>query len=113
MDEEALRSHLLVQLNGVYEGDATGETFNFQGKTDILIRKDGKNVFVAECKFWKGEIAFLDTIDQLVTTYLIWRDTKTAVIFFNRNAGFSAVLSKIAEITPKHLQFKRGPWEIG
>jgi hypothetical protein len=107
MDEEALRSHFLVQLNGVYEGDATGETFNFQGKTDILIRKDGKNVFVAECKFWKGEIAFLDTIDQLVTTYLSWRDTKTAVIVFNRNTGFSAVLSKIAEITPKHPQFKR------
>jgi hypothetical protein len=60
MDEEALRSHFLVQLNGAYEGDATGETFNFQGKTDILIRKDGKNVFVAECKFWKGEKAFLD-----------------------------------------------------
>lgn len=47
MDEEALRSHFLVQLNGVYEGAATGETFNFQGKTDILIRKDGKNVFAA------------------------------------------------------------------
>jgi hypothetical protein len=107
MDEEALRSHFLVQLNGAYEGDATGETFNFQGKTDILIRKDGKNVFVAECKFWKGEIAFLDTIDQLVKTYLSWRDTKTAVVVFNRNAGFSAVLAKIAGITPKHPQFKR------
>jgi hypothetical protein len=26
---------------------------------------------------------------------------------FNRNADFSAVLSKIAEITPKHVNFKR------
>ena len=50
MGEEALRSHFLVQLNGAYEGDAAGETFNFQGKTDILNRKDGKNVFIAECK---------------------------------------------------------------
>ena len=90
----------------LYEGDATGETFNFDGKTDILIRKDGKNVFIAECKFWKGEKAFLETIDQLLS-YLSWRDTKTAVVVFNRNAGFSAVLAKIAEITPEHPNFKR------
>ncbi len=43
MDEEALRSHFLVQLNGHYEGQATGETFNYQGKTDILIRSEGRN----------------------------------------------------------------------
>jgi hypothetical protein len=43
-----------VQLNGAFKGQATGETFNFQGKTDILIRFEGKNVFIAECKFWKG-----------------------------------------------------------
>ncbi len=42
MDEEALRSHFLVQLNGHYEGQATGETFNYQGKTDILIRSQGR-----------------------------------------------------------------------
>jgi hypothetical protein len=105
MGEEALRSHFLVQLNGAYEGDAAGETFNFQGKTDILIRKDGKNVFIAECKFWKGEKAFRETVDQLLS-YLSWRDTKTAVVLFNRNADFSAVLAKIAEIAPRHAHFK-------
>ena len=42
MDEESLRSHFLVQLNGHYEGQATGETFNYEGKTDILIRSEGK-----------------------------------------------------------------------
>jgi hypothetical protein len=51
MGEEDLRQHFLVQLNGHYEGQATGETFNFDGKTDILIRVDGKNIFIAECKF--------------------------------------------------------------
>ncbi len=35
MDEEALRQHFLVQLNGQFEGKATGETFNMSGKTDI------------------------------------------------------------------------------
>jgi hypothetical protein len=38
MSEEDLRQHFLVQLNGHYAGDATGETFNYSGKTDILIR---------------------------------------------------------------------------
>jgi len=54
MGEEDLRTHFLVQLNSQYEGGATGETFNFQGKTDILIRSNGGNVFISECKFWGG-----------------------------------------------------------
>ena len=106
MGEEDLRTHFLVQLNSQYEGGATGETFNFQGKTDILIRTDGRNVFIAECKFWGGEKQFLETLDQLLS-YLSWRDTKTAVIIFNRNANFSDVLKKMAEITPKHKCYKR------
>jgi hypothetical protein len=106
MGEEDLRSHFLVQLNGAFEGQATGETFNFQGKTDILIRVDGRNVFIAECKFWKGEKSFLATIDQLLS-YLSWRDTKAAVLLFSRNADFTGVLGKIKETAPKHPQFKR------
>ena len=106
MGEEDLRFHFLVQLNGAFQGQATGETFNFQGKTDILIRVDGKSIFIGECKFWKGEKAFLATVDQLLS-YLSWRDTKTAVIIFNRNADFTAVLSKIAEAVPTHPNFKR------
>jgi hypothetical protein len=106
MGEEDLRTHFLVQLNGQYEGRATGETFNFQGKTDILIRDEGKNVFIAECKFWAGEKQFLETIDQ-VLSYLSWRDTKAAVLIFNRNVNFSEVLAKIAESAPKHENFKK------
>ena len=54
MDEESLRWHFLVQLNGHYEGQATGETFNYEGKTDILIRSEDRNIFIAECKYWDG-----------------------------------------------------------
>ena len=54
MGEEDLRTHFLVQLNGHYEGQATGETFNYEGKTDILIRTEGRNIFIAECKYWGG-----------------------------------------------------------
>ncbi|MFA4980898.1 MAG: hypothetical protein WC592_00295 [Candidatus Omnitrophota bacterium] len=104
--EENLRTHFLVQLNGQYEGKATGETFNFNGKTDILIRDDGGNIFIAECKFWTGDKGFTETIDQLLK-YVTWRDTKTAIILFNRNKELSSVLSKIPEIVKSHKCFKR------
>lgn len=106
MDEESIRSHFLVQLNGHYEGQATGETFNYQGKTDILIRSEGKNIFIAECKFWSGPKKLIETIDQLLG-YSSWRDTKVAVIVFNRNKAFSKVLESIQETSKGHSNFKR------
>jgi len=106
LDEEALRTHILVQLNGHYEGQATGETFNSEGKTDILIRTDGRNIFIAECKFWKGAEVFKKTIDQLLG-YVAWRDTKTAIIVFSRNKDTSAVLKQIPDLVKDHPNSKR------
>lgn len=106
MDEESMRTHFLVHLNGHYEGDATGETFNFDGKTDILIKVDGRNIFISECKFWRGEATFLETIDQLLG-YVTWRDTKAAVLVFNRNRDFSAVVEKAQAATFKHPLCKK------
>lgn len=54
-EEEHLRDHFLRMLEPNFEGSATGETFNKTGKTDILLRHEGLNVFIAECKFWKGK----------------------------------------------------------
>lgn len=105
-DENTLRSHFLVQLNGHYEGQATGETFNFEGKTDILIRVDGRNIFIAECKFWSGAKKLGETIDQLLC-YASWRDTKTAIVVFSRNKGFSEVLETIPAVVKNHPNFKR------
>ena len=106
IDEESLRTHFLVQLNGHYAGDATGETFNYEGKTDILIKVEGRNIFIGECKFWTGEKAYLETLDQ-VLSYLSWRDTKAAVLMFSRNKDFSGVLDKISSSTPNHTNFKK------
>ncbi len=106
MNEEDLRQHFLVQLNGQYEGQATGETFNFEGKTDILIRVEGKNIFVAECKFWDGPESLTKALDQLMG-YATWRDTKTALLLFNRSKNFSSVLGKIPEVVKRHPNFKR------
>ena len=106
MGEEDLRQHFLVQLNGQYEGDATGETFNFEGKTDIFIRHNGGAVFVAECKIWRGPKDFTAAVDQLLN-YVTWRDTKTALLVFNRNKNMTAVLKKVKEALAAHPHSKR------
>ena len=106
MDEEALRQHFLVQLNGQFEGKATGETFNMSGKTDILLREGERNVFIAECKFWKGPKAFGEAIDQILS-YATWRDSKTAILVFNRGTETSTVLNAIDAVVKAYANFKR------
>lgn len=106
MGEEALRWHFLVQLNGQYEGQATGETFNYGGKTDIFVRYKEKNVFIAECKYWSGPSALRKAVDQLLG-YLTWHEAKTALIIFNRNRNFSKVLATIPNAMKDHPNYKR------
>ncbi|MEM9633811.1 MAG: hypothetical protein AAGA50_20950 [Pseudomonadota bacterium] len=108
LGEEDIRTHFLFQLNGQYEGQATGETFNYSGKTDILIRVEDKNIFIAECKFWRGEQSLLKTIDQLLG-YLSWRDAKTALVVFNPNKNFSEMINTAVEAVKAHSNYKSGP----
>lgn len=108
-DEEGLRDYLLPLIETRYTGStATGETINKDGKTDILLKyQDGTNLFVAECKFWKGEVQLHETINQLFDRYLTWRDSKVAILFFVKNKDFSAVLSTIRASIQKHPYFFR------
>ena len=106
MGEEALRFLLLVPLNIHYEGQATGETFNFQGKTDIIIRVGARNIFIAECLIWDGPAPFRKKIDQLFG-YASWRDTKTSIVIFNRYKNLSAVLAQIPGLIKAHPNFHR------
>lgn len=103
--EEALRDEFLLMLSPHFQSTA-GEVFNRAGKTDILIRHEKTNVFVAECKFWGGESAFHATIDQLLS-YLTWRDSCAAILCFNRNKEHDPVLKKITESATKHPCFVR------
>ena len=48
----------------------------------------------------------IDTLDQLLG-YMSWRDTKTAVLIFNRNRDHSGVLQKITDVVPTHSCYKR------
>lgn len=104
--EEDLRDFGLMMLESRYESAvAVGEAFNKEGKTDIILKSDnGSNLFVAECKVWYGAVQFHEAIDQLFG-YLTWRDTKSTLIFFVRNADFTSVLAKIKEEAQKHPLF--------
>lgn len=103
-DEESLRDHLLMVLEPLFQITSTGETFNKSGKTDILMRYEGKNVFVAECKFWGGAKKHHETIDQILR-YLTFRDSKTAIIYFMDTKEMMAPLKSIEESTPRHSAF--------
>jgi hypothetical protein len=103
--EETIRDHYLVQLNGQYEGTATGETFNGNGHTDILVKDGSANLFIAECKIWRGQKQFTEAIDQLLG-YVTWRDTKTALIIFSRNMDTSAVIDAARTALQEHASYK-------
>ena len=105
-DEETLRDHVLLLLQPHFgiEGSVTGETFNAQGKTDILIRYQNQNLFIAEFKFWRGQKQHFETIDQLLS-YLTWRDSKAAIVYFIDGKEMTAPLAAIEQSTPEHRSF--------
>jgi hypothetical protein len=102
-DEETLRDYFIMFLSPHFQS-VTGETFNKTGKTDILIRHEKSNVFIAECKFWKGIGAFHETIDQILS-YLTWRDSKAAILCFVKNKELNPVLEQIEFKTSSHNCF--------
>lgn len=110
--EESIRDLFLFQLAPHYEGSATGETFNAAGKTDILMKWQGGNAFVAECKFWTGPAAFADKPGELgpisqLLSYLTWRDSKTALLIFVRNKEISPVIEQVRNLVVLHPNFRQ------
>ncbi len=115
-DEETLRDLLLIILETRYVNiTASGEAFNKSGKTDILLKhsEDNSNVFIAECKFWKGQVSFNNAINQLFDKYLTWRDSKVALIFFVDNQNFTQVLKSAKEEAVKHEYYSSSNGEKG
>jgi hypothetical protein len=104
LDEEGRRDLFLATLNTHYEGRGSAEAFNVSGKTDILIRYEGKSLFIGECKFWQGAKSFTDATDQLFG-YAAWRDTKLALIVFVREKGLTEIIEKAREALGAHRQF--------
>ncbi|MBS1903236.1 MAG: hypothetical protein JSS75_06000 [Bacteroidetes bacterium] len=105
--EEDVRDMLMLFLEMRFELPIVGEAFNRHGKTDILVKYESHNVFVAECKVWGGEKRLRETDIPQLLRYLTWRDTKTAMIVFVREAGFSEIIKKADAAVKSHPNFLR------
>ena len=120
--EEGLRDIVLSQLNGYFQGEAMSEAFRCKGKTDICIEQDNRAAFIGECKLWSGSKGLSDALNQLLG-YLTWRDSKAALIIFNKkNKNFTKIRTDtMPETLQKHRLFLRnlpcqqdgeGEWRI-
>lgn len=104
LQEEDLRDLLLATLNSYWRGAASGELFNGHGKTDVLIRHEDRNAFIAECKIWSGPQAVGQAIDQLLS-YLVWRDSKAALIMFIKTQNPEATIDKLHTAVKQHPSY--------
>lgn len=106
-DEPNLRDLLLSNLNSIFEGQATGETFNNKGKTDIYLNIDKGNILVTECKFYGGEKLYHKTIEQLLG-YLTWRQNYGIMLSFCNQKNFLKVLDEAETIIKAHDSYEGG-----
>ncbi len=104
-EEEGLRDIVLVSLNSLFEGKATGETFSYKGKTDIYLNIDKGNVLICECKIWSGQALCHKTIDQLLG-YLTWRHNFGIMITFVKQKNFSKILADVPNIIQQHTSYR-------
>lgn len=111
--EDEFRNSILGYLNLPYRGQATGETFIRNGKSDILIRDDGIEIFIAECKIWGGQAKVHEELDQLFSRYQTWRATKSSLIYFNRGKNTTEVLQQLRRVLPSHPAFLGSTGEPG
>lgn len=102
--EEGRRDAMLGALATHYRGQAFAEAFNRRGKTDILIREDDHNLFICECKIWKGAKAFVEAIDQLLG-YATWHDTRLSLLVFVEQLDLTRVLASARESLEAHQAF--------
>jgi hypothetical protein len=113
-DEETIRDWLMFNLSTNYEAPDGSELFiggeveNGNGKTDILVRHQNRNVFIAECKFWGGPKKFDKAIGQLLS-YTTWRDTKAAIILFITNKNATAAIDSAGARLAAHAACKEAP----
>ena len=93
--EEDIRDFILATLGTHYVNMTTGETFRKVGKTDIHIVFENKAAFIGECKIWHGIKKFEEAIEQMFR-YSTWKDTKTALIVFNKeNKNFASTQQNV------------------
>ncbi len=105
--EDNLRDLILSNINSIFQGKATGETFSKNGKTDIYLNIDKGNILVFECKLWGGKKLFLDSINQL-RGYLTWRQNYGVLIFFVKVKNFTKILSEVVPLIQESESYING-----
>lgn len=103
-EEEDFRNLLIFFLNGAFQIRAAAEAFNKKGKTDILLEYSGNNVFITECKIWKGASKYFEAIDQLLG-YLTWRETIAVLLSFVKERDFTSIIEKVRKATIEHSSY--------
>lgn len=106
-DEMKLRNILLINLNAIFSGKATGETFSNKGKTDIYLNIDQGNILVFECKIWAGQALYHATIDQLIG-YLTWRNNFGVMVTFVKKKSFVKILEDVPAAITSHPTYVNG-----
>lgn len=107
LNEEQLRDIFLSGLNSVFEGNATGETFSKNGKTDIHLKIAKGNILICECKIWGGKALYSKTLDQL-RGYLTWRNNYGIIISFVHSKNFTQILEEASAGIQKHASYLNG-----
>jgi hypothetical protein len=103
VDEEALRSHFLVQ--GTIRAKQLARLSTTRARQTFLFALRGATSSPQSASS-AGPKKLSETIDQLLG-YSSWRDSKTSVVVFNRNRDFSKVLAAIPEAVRAHPQYKK------
>jgi len=107
LGEEDLRNLICANLNSIFAGNATAETFSKKGKTDIYLNIKKGNILIFECKFWAGKQSYLAAINQL-RGYLTWRQNYGVMINFVKIKNFTQVLNQIQSIVEESDSYARG-----
>ncbi len=103
-EEPMLRDMMLVVLNSVFTGSATGETFSGSGKADIFINfKDFKSPII-ECKWWDGQETINDAFEQLFA-YNTPNEGDGIIIMFSDRVDYSEVETKAEKYIKNHSSF--------
>jgi hypothetical protein len=110
-DEPNLRDLILANLNSIFEGKATGETFSNHGKSDIYLNIDKGNILITECKIYGGKVLYHKTIDQILS-YLTWRQNYGIMINFCRQKDFSKILNDAEQIIKSHPSYQNNFQQI-
>jgi hypothetical protein len=106
IDESAIRTHFLFQLNGLFAAQPGSETFTAGGKSAIYMYTQGKSLFIAEFGFWLGLARLVESLEQLLD-YEAWRDVKATIVLFNLNQDHAQIYEYIRQAVRSHSRFKR------